>query len=529
MSLRVPGLERRKLLQMAPALVISRHLAMPGTVFDVRDFGAVGDGKTVDTASINQAIAAAASVGGGTVLLPPGTYASYSIRLRSRITLLLAKGATLVAAIPGPGHGDGFDRTERVGLWARYQDFGHDHWHDSLIWGEGLHDVTIRGPGVIRGKGLSHGLGRESGLPPPTAPGAGDKAIALKNCRNVTLSDFGILDGGHIGFLATGVDDLTIDNLTIDTDRDGMDIDCCRNVRITGCRVNSPWDDGIALKSSFALGEVRPTENVTISDCTVTGCYWLGALLDGSLRRFAGDIGPYFGRPVGRIKCGTESVGGFRNIRISNCSFEGCRGLAIECVDGGTAEDIAISGLVMRDIRNAPFFLRLGARMRGPPGRPAGQLRRVSISDVVCQAPRNAMPAIICGIPGHPVEDIVLRNIRIEQEGGGTSAMARILPPEDIRHYPEPNIFGPLPAQGLFLRHVRNVTIRDVAVASRLPDARPFVWLGAADAVRATGLDLASTGHAPAFLLEGVRDFRAVSCSGVPAVKLAAVMRRRLP
>ncbi len=529
MSAFAPGLERRKLLQLAPALVVLGRLARPGQVFDVRAFGAVGDGTTVDTGAINQAIAAAASAGGGTVLLPPGTYASYSICLRSRITLLLAPGATLLAAVPGKGRGDGFDRTEPVGLWGKYQDFGHDHWHDSLIWGEGLHDVAIRGPGVIRGKGLSHGLGREVGLPLPTVPGAGDKAIALKNCRHVMLSDVSILDGGHIGFLATGVDDLTIENVTVDTDRDGMDIDCCRNVRITACRVNSPWDDGIALKSSFALGEVRATENVTISDCTVTGCYRLGALLDGSRRRFTDDIGPYRGTPVGRIKCGTESVGGFRNITISNCTFEGCRGLAIECVDGGTAEDITVSGLVMRDIRNAPFFLRLGARMRGPPGRPVGQLRRVSISDVVCKAPRNTMPAIICGIPGHPVEDVMLRNIRIEQQGGGTPAMAAIVPPEEIHYYPEPVTFGCLPAQGLFLRHVRNVTIRDVSVESRLRDARPFVWLGEADGVDAVGLKLARPAHAPAFLLEKVRDFRASRCSKLAPETIAAVAHRFLP
>lgn len=254
-------------------------------------------------------------------------------------------------------------------------------------------------------------------MPLPTQPGAGDKTIALKNCRNVAFSDFGILDGGHTGLLATGVDDLTIENLTIDTDRDGMNIDCWRNGTITECRVNSPWDDGIALKSSFVLGAVRATENVVIKNCTVAGCDRLGALLDGSLGRFAGDRGPYDATPVGRIKCGTESAGGFRNISVSNCTFEGCRELGIECVDGGAAEDITISGLVMRDIRNAPFLLRLGARMRGPPGRPVGYLRRISISGVVCTAPANAMPASLCGIPGHPLEDIVLRNIRLSGSG----------------------------------------------------------------------------------------------------------------
>jgi polygalacturonase len=123
---------------------------------------------------------------------------------------------------------------------------------------------------LIWGKGLSRGWGVG---PKAEDPGVANKAIALKNCRNVLLRDFSILHGGHFGILATGVDNLTIDNLKIDTNRDGMDVDCCRNVRITNCSVNSPWDDGICLKSSFALGYARATEMVTISNCLVAGSY----------------------------------------------------------------------------------------------------------------------------------------------------------------------------------------------------------------------------------------------------------------
>ena len=118
------------------------------------------------------------------------------------------------------------------------------------------------------------------------APGVANKAIALKNCRNVLLRDFSILHGGHFGILATGVDNLTIDNLKIDTNRDGMDVDCCRNVRISNCSVNSPWDDGICLKSSFALGYARATEMVTITNCLLAGSFEEGALLDGSYKKF---------------------------------------------------------------------------------------------------------------------------------------------------------------------------------------------------------------------------------------------------
>ena len=158
--------------------------------------------------------------------------------------------------------------------------------------------------------------------PQAEQPGAGNKAIALKNCRNVLLRDFSILHGGHFGILATGVDNLTIDNLKIDTNRDGMDVDCCRNVRISNCSVNSPWDDGICLKSSFALGYARATEMVTISNCLVSGSYEEGTLLDATWKRFDADEKV---PRTGRIKFGTESNGGFKNIAVSNCVFDGCR------------------------------------------------------------------------------------------------------------------------------------------------------------------------------------------------------------
>ena len=231
----------------------------------------------------------------------------------------------------------------------------------------------------------------EQGLPRADAPGAADKAIALKRCHNVTVRDIAILAAGHFGILATGVDNLTLEDLKIDTNRDGINVDCCRNVRISKCSVNSPWDDGICLKSSFALGEARATEKVTISDCYVTGGFALGTMLDGTFRRADANAG----QPTGRIKCGTESNGGFKNITISNCIFESCRGFALESVDGGAIEDITFTGITMRDIRNAPFFLRLGARLRGPAGTSVGTFKRVIISNIICDAPANDMPAII--------------------------------------------------------------------------------------------------------------------------------------
>ena len=480
---------------------------------DVRAFGAAGNGVAIDSPAFNKAIDAAAAAGGGAVIVPAGTYACHSIRLRSFVALVLAPGATILAAPHG-----GFDPPEPCGPWAEYEDFGHSHWHNSLVWGDGVHDVAILGPGLIWGRGLSRGTVPEPGLPAATAPGAANKTIALRNCRNVILRDFAIREGGHFGLLATGVDNLTVDNLRIDTNRDGMDIDGCRNVRITKCSVNSPTDDGICLKSSLAPGTPRPTEDVTISDCYVTGGYAIGSLLDATYRPFGGAT-----VPTGRIKLGTESNGGFRNITISNCVFENCRGFALETVDGGAVEDIVVTGVTMRGIRNAPFFLRLGARMRGAAGRPVGTLRRVIISNLTCEAPRNVMPAIIAGIPGHPIEDVSLRDIYLVQQGGGTPQQAAAMPEEGERLYPEPSAFGPLPAQGLFARHVRNLEVNHLEIASRAPDARAFVWLGDVDRADFFYLRLPPGVAAPAFRFTDVHNIRIEDSRPVADAVIAAM------
>ena len=520
-----PGwdISRRGLLRLGGLALAGGGSARPAPAwaaasFDVRAFGAAGNGAALDTAAVNRAIAAAAAAGGGTVRFAAGSYRCHSIRLKSFVALYLEPGATIRAAPAG-----GYDAAEPTGPWARYQDFGHNHWHNSLIWGEGIQDAAILGPGLIDGTGLSRGEVAEPGLAASTAPGAADKAIALKSCRNIILRDISIFAAGHFGILATGVDNLTIDDIKIDTNRDGINIDGCRDVRITGCRVNSPWDDGICLKSSFALGKAVATENVTISDCYLTG-YQLGSLLDGSFRPL-----PAPAQPTGRIKLGTESNGGFRNIAVSNCVFESCRGFALETVDGGAAENITVTAITMRDIRNAPIFLRLGARMRGPAGGAVGTMRRVIISGVTCEGRQNAMPAIIAGLPGHPVEDVSLRDIYLLQKGGGAAALATVAPPEEASRYPEPGLFAPLPAQGLFVRHARDLEVRHLEIATVTPDARPFVWLGDVNGADVRSLRLPPGTTAPAFQLHDVRAFR--DADSFPAADTAfdAVTSATLP
>ncbi len=457
---------------------------------DIRDFGAVGDGATVATEAIRVAIATASP--GDRVVIPRGRFLSFSIPLRDHSHLHLAEGAVLEAADPAV-HGGHYDPAE-PNPFDLYQDFGHSHWANSLISGIGVGDITIDGPGMILGRGLTReGPGSRwrrqagefplsmQGLSPEElavlAPevsamaGLGNKAIGLRDCRRVSLRDFTILEGGHFAVLATGVDDLRIENLFIDSNRDGLDIDNCRRVTIRGCRVNTPNDDAIVLKAGYALGEKRPTEDVVIEDCHVSG-FDPGTLHDGTRGRTQA-LAPDQDRVTGRIKIGTESSGDFRRIRIRNCTFERSRGIALETVDGGVIEDVEIAHITMREITTAPIFLRVGARLRAPDGATPGAIRRVVLRDIVAEDIHGDYCALLMGLPDYPIDDVMLERISLGYHGGGTEEDAARVPDDLPDAYPEPSMFGRTPAYGLWTRHVRGLTIRDLTIRTASPDARP--------------------------------------------------------
>jgi len=576
--------------RLALALCLTAALAggqtpvpsLPTGVYDVRAYGATGDGTTLDTDSINRAIEAAAAAGGGTVQFPAGTYLSFSIRLKSHITLHLDQGCVIVAATAAPGYGS-YDAAEPNdwGDKSQFQDFGHSHFHNSLIWGDGLEDIAITGPGMIFGRGFPRangGMGRRANsqagpngtlsqseaaaipvgkLPPEaTAPVAGvasnrggNKSIGLLNCRGVTLRDFKILQGGWFALLAAGVDDFTIDNVRVDTNRDGLDIDACQNVRISNCSVNAINDDAIVLKSSYALGKFRDCENISITGCEVTG-YDPGSVFDGTYRHDQALAVDRDG-PTGRIKFGTESSGGLRNVVIANCVFDRSRGLALESVDGGTIENVTVTNIAMRNLSNAAIFLRLGNRARSPAGTPVGTIRGVAISPVVATDVDARYPVIIAGIPGHPIEDVRLSDIRIASRGGLTmddvakqppglvntfflrgpglaGPREPFSPPEQEKAYPEPSMFGLLPAYGIYVRHASGLEFRDVDLGFSTDDTRPAIVLDDVTGADFEHVNARRAGGAPLFVLRRVANFSVGDSSGVPDVRIASVDNQSL-
>ncbi len=444
----------------------------PAASYNVRSFGALGDGATLDSDAINRAIAAASAAGGGWVDLPSGRYLCFTIHLRSHVTLRFAPGAVVIAATPDfskPSRQ--YDLPEpQPDTVTPYQDYGHNHWHNSLFWGEDLEDVALTGDGELWGRGLQKGDG-----PAEEHPGAANKVIALKRCHNVLLRDITIRQAGHFGVLATAVDNLSIANLRIDTGRDGIDIDSCRNVHIHACTVNSPFDDAIVLKSSYSLGHIRPTEQVTISDCTITASYAVGSMLDDTYRPLL--LGAAGGWParVGRIKIGTETNGDIRNVVVTNCTLDACHGLAVISEDGGVVEDVLFSNITMRNMVGPPIFVRLGGRLRGPAPVAPGEIRRVSFQQIDCVSASSDDCSILAGFPGHPVKDIVVSSVRVQHQGPGKLRTDEI--PEQVAAYPEPNMFGDTPAHGFYLRHAQHIELRNIVVEPGSPEPRPLLWI----------------------------------------------------
>jgi polygalacturonase len=484
--------------------------------YNVKAYGAVGDGRAIDSPAINKAIDAASEAGGGTVYFPAGTYLCFSIRLKSHIGLFLDHGAVILAANPAE-HDGGYDPAE-PNEWSMYQDQGHSHWQNSLIWGEGLEDISITGPGKIYGKGLQRWDTDKAG--------DGNKAIALKNCRNVTIRDITMQTCGHFCILPTGVDNFIIDNLRIDSNRDAINIDCCRNVCISNCIINTPNDDAIVLKSSYALGYPRITENVVISNCLVSG-YDLNTLLDGSFQKTQKQA-PDGGGATGRIKLGTESNGGFRNITITNCTFDHCRGLALETVDGGILEDITISNITMNDITNVPIFLRLGRRMRAPEDMAIGEMRRINISNVIVNNANPLYGSLIVGIPGHNIEDVRLNDIQILVKGGAPVEYMDIEVPELEDGYPDPRFFGKIPSYGFFIRHVRGIEFNNVEIRFMEEDFRPAFVLDDVQNADFNHVKAQKTKDTPVFMLKNVRNFKTHECQSIPDTKLESVEQKKL-
>lgn len=439
-----------------PALAAAS--GMRGAVFALpQDFGAVADGKHLDSSAINKAIAHVSGSGGGTVYVRAGVYLCGTVVLKSRVTLYLEAGAVLL------GSKEIADYTPQPGPSAT-GDAGQRH----LIFSRDAEDVTIAGPGLIDGQGKSFWVPTHRAPLPPeeqwqdvatrdwTFKPRVSPMIELVGCTRLRLSQVRVENSSGwtmrlINCVNVVVDGINIKNPVYGINVDGIDVSNSSDVRISNCSIDTA-DDAICLKSENPYGSTVPAcRNITITNCTLTGC-------------------------CNGLKFGTRTEGAFENIVFSNSVIHNAEvplaeriisGIAVEMVDGGSVDGVVITGIRMQRTRT-PIFLRLGDRSRHEGGSKSS-LRHVMISDIFADG--AVMTSSIMGVPGLPIEDVTLANVEVDtSEETKAEWRAREIP-EVVAEYPEARMFGRLPAYGLYCRHVHGLVLRDLAFSSKLTQA----------------------------------------------------------
>lgn len=452
-------MNKKSLRMMAASLLLMTALPSMSKNVNILERGIVADGVTLQTQAIQKAIDDCAASGGGVVTFNPGRYLTGTLRLRSNVELHLDRGAAILGSTNVPG----------------------DYPVRTLIYAEGIENAGISGEGIIDGQSdtpafLAHGFKVNDDVRP--------NGIFFKDCKNMSARDFEIRNAGSWTFRLFRCDGVRIHDIRIHSlmqgNNDGIDVDA-RNVSISGCLIECD-DDGICLKSDDA--NFLP-ENIAVSNCVI-----------------ASNCNP--------IKFGTSCYAGFRNVSITNCTIRptteshiwdwsteydrvapktltGLSGIAIECPDGGTIEQVTISNITMRGIIT-PIFINLNKRH----GDGKGTIKGVNISQVTASA-YGIIPSIISGIPGSRISDITLRDITVEHEGGEAAMTERL--GENLTGYPENRMFGRKnPACGLFVRHADNVRVYNLRVVQRHQDERPAVVADDVDGLQILGLQTVNAG-----------------------------------
>lgn len=458
------------------------QLWLPAKDYNILAFGAVADATTMNTTAIQSAIDQAHADGGGRVIVPAGRFLSGSIVLKSNVNLHLEKKAVLL----GSTNTDDYIRLHR---WK------------SLVLADSADNISITGKGTLDGQGATLGVNIDSlfyaGLIDSVQYEFKEKRVAayvrpqlieLVSCTNARVTGITVKDAASWVQSYYLCENLTIDGIRVESDaywnNDGIDIIDCRKVRITNCYVNAS-DDGICIKSIAPyFGVPGVCDSIYIANNTVRSS-------------------------ASAIKFGTWSYGSFTNVVIKDIKvFDTFRSaIAIEMVDGGTIDGVLVENIKAVNTGNA-IFIRLADREKK---RPPGILKNVVIRNVKVQVPfgppdyrykirgpelpffHNTFPSSITGIPGHPVQNVILENIEITYPGRGYREYAHMplsrveQVPEQIKDYPEFSMFGELPAWGFYVRHVEGLTMKNVRVRIKKPDYRPAMVF---DDVK--GLDLKS-------------------------------------
>ena len=460
--------------------------AIPLFDYDARDFGARGDGITLDTKALQAAIDSCSHAGGGTVILAGGTFLSGTIYLQNYVTLQIENGATLLASTNLADYP--LNVPERRSYTDNYTD-------KSLIYAEKVNHIALQGLGVIDGQGGSFELKR------PAAEHYRERPYLIRmiDCDHIHVRDVTLRNSAMWVQHYLNCEDLLIDGITVQSrvnaNNDGIDIDGCRRVRIANCNVSS-GDDALVFKSTFE----SPCENVVVTNCILSS-------------------------DCNAIKMGTESNGGFRNITISNCVVYDTRlcGIALEVVDGGEMDQIIMTDVIVKDTQGA-IFLRLGDRARpfreGISKPAVGRMRNILLQNIRASG-ADSIGCSITGLAGHEIENVTLSNVAIHFKGGGTLANIEREIPDLPANYPEYKMFGPLPAFGFFCRHVKNLNMKDTELTYFRDDLRPAIFCQDVDELILSDIKAQALVQSPAQLyFRRVKNARITDCQPKAPLKV---------
>lgn len=426
------------------------------TVWNIQDFGANGDGESLNTTFIQDAINECSKAGGGTVLISDGKYISGTILLKDNVKLKIAEGAELIGSSNPKDYQVIDPFTDAVG-----QQRGK-----CLIGALNVKNIGLIGKGIVDGRGH---LFKHVELAKTLKKLGIDKSklkeyvsnrpflVRFVKSSGITVTDISLKQPAAWTCHFFQCNDILVDGITIHShahkNNDGIDLDSSRDAIIKNCTIDS-GDDAICFKTTSPVA----TENVEVSNCRLKSDW-------------------------GTIKFGTESMGDFRNITITNCYIHETRGggIKILSVDGANIDNIRIDSIQMEKV-DMPIFIRMGERLRtyrDAPKQEVGSISNVSISNVVAttwdlEESRISPPSgiLMTGTENHKIGAVSLKNIQIYLPGGGTKAQAKVIIPEDATRYPEFSFFGVLPSYGIMGRHMESLSIENLLIETEAKDDR---------------------------------------------------------
>ena len=451
------------------------------TKYWVKDFGAVADGVTLDTVAVQKAVDTCSANGGGIVYFDKGRYVLSTIFLKDNVRIVFEDGTVILGSL------NFYDYAQQEEIdYPIYQDASHTYFHLSMFVGIGVNNISITGKALIDMRSVWD----EDGVRGAAIKHRGPKCIALKNCNNVQIKDLEINNVTDLAIYFAGCNKVDISGIKMRVYIDGISPDNSKDVTIQNCDIET-GDDGIVFKSSYTLNKIDICKNIHVRNCKIKS-------------------------RCNAVKFGTETNGGFEDILMENIQIRETRitGISIESVDGAIIDGITLKNIDMFNV-NAPIFIHIGRRMRGPKGRELGKIRNITLENITAQGPYEPYEVIawnyfsckdgdtyqepwnfgiaesfndgddnmtkdsawqmtsnICGLPESPLENITLRNITLKLDGG-VKACKREVPEEPICDYPEVFVYGRiLPAKGIYFRYINGLTLENCRAETYRDDCR---------------------------------------------------------